>query len=67
MQDFETLGDAAIHAERAASHALEAAVNERRAVRPDECRGELGDQYDLKVDEMMAAWIEALERRWTLT
>ncbi len=32
MQEFETLGDAAIHAERATRRAFEAAEQQRRAV-----------------------------------
>ena len=66
MQEFETLGDAAIHAERAARRAFEAAEKQRLAVRRDDLRGELRDSYDTLVDAARTAWIEAFERRWTL-
>jgi hypothetical protein len=66
MQEFETLGDAAIHAERAARRALEAAEKQRPAVRRDDRRDELRDSYDTLVDAARTAWIEAFERRWTL-
>ena len=66
MQEFETLGDAAIHAERAARCALAAAEKQRRAVRRDDRRDELRDSHDTLVDAARAAWIEAFERRWTL-
>ena len=66
MQEFETLGEAAIHAERTALRAFEAAEKQRRAVRPDDRRAELGDRYDTLVDAARAAWIDAFERRWTL-
>jgi hypothetical protein len=66
MQEFETLGDAAIHAERAARRALEAAEKQRLAVRRDDLRGELRDRYDTLLDAARTEWIEAFERRWTL-
>jgi ribosomal protein L28 len=66
MQEFETLGDEAIHAERATRRAFEAAEQQRRAVKRDDRRDELRDSYDTMVDAARTAWIEAFERRWTL-
>lgn len=70
MQKFETLGEAAIDAERAALHAYEVAVNEQSATDVKKRRPGRDDQDDLcdaTLDAARAAWIEALERRWTLT
>jgi hypothetical protein len=66
MQEFETLGEAAIHAERAARRAFEDAEKQRLAARRDDRRNELRDSYDTLVDAARSAWIEAFERRWTL-
>jgi hypothetical protein len=66
MQEFETLGEAAIHAERAALRAFETAVKEGHPVQPDDRRPDPDDQHYAEVDAARAAWIAALERRWTL-
>ena len=70
MQKFETLGEAAIDAERTALHTYEAAVTDQSAAdakkrRPD--RDNQDDLCDATLDAARAAWIEALERRWALT
>jgi hypothetical protein len=70
MQKFETLGEAAIQAERAALNAYEAAMKEQREVDAKQRRADRDGQDDLcdaTIDAARAAWIEALERRWTLT
>jgi hypothetical protein len=70
MQKFETLGEAAIDAERAALHAYEVAVNEQSAAEAKKRRSDRDNQDELcdaTLDAARAAWIEALERRWALT
>jgi hypothetical protein len=68
MQMFETLGEAAIHAETEALRAYEAAVRERdrHAAQAAGRRDALENEYDAKVDAAFAEWLLAFERRWAL-